>query len=606
MHPTKKNVAKMNKIQIYLIALLLSVLFSNGPLLSQSFTKITQGAFVTGTRASRGVNFIDYNGDGSLDLFVTNGKRYGQFNFLYRNDGGVFTNITNSQVTSDSLPHDGSSWADYDNDGRPDVCIVSWYDSNNVLYHNEGNGVFTRITNTPIFTDRGFSETCSWGDYDNDGFVDLLVTNSEGSNRKNFLYKNLGSGNFSRVDTGIVATDPGLRGRGVNWVDIDGDGKIDLFIPCEGGQNPVCYRNNGNGYFTKNTTTAIVSVAGEFWNASWADYDNDGDQDVFITNQANGNNLLYRNDGNFNFTQITDDILVNDPGYHATSAWGDFDNDGDLDLFVTEAYGPPSTPLKNKLYKNLLMETGTANFEKVTSGDIVNDLGFTYGCAWGDWNADGFLDLFGARTFNESQNNIAYLNNGNSNKWVEFKCTGMQSNKSAIGTKVRVKAIINGSPVWQLRVVEGQSGYCGQNLDLHFGLGNSTVIDSVQVVWPSGSINNFKGVALNQIYRIVENSGIIGIEQHGAILPDKMELKQNYPNPFNPSTKINFTLPKSDFITIKLYDSAGRFVKDIIAGQMKRGSYDFDFNAGGLASGVYFYTLYAENTSLTKKMILLK
>nr|HMT11738.1 ASPIC/UnbV domain-containing protein [Ignavibacteria bacterium] len=132
--------------------------------------------------------------------------------------------------------------------------------------------------------------------------------------------------------------------------------------------------------------------------------------------------------------------------------------------------------------------TGTASFEKITDGQIVNDLGYSYGFAWADWDADGDLDIFTARTFNENENNSAFLNNGNNNKWLEIKLTGNATNRSGIGSNVKVRAVIYGTPVWLSRTVEGQSGYCGQNLDLHFGLGNAVSVDSIRVEWQSGAV----------------------------------------------------------------------------------------------------------------------
>ena len=578
-------------------------------ILSQDFTKATVGSFVNDGGASRSVNFIDYDNDGDLDLYVSNGKRFGQVSFLYRNDGGSFTRLFGTTPFNDSLPFDGSSWADFDNDGNLDMCTVTWYDSTSVLYKNNGSGSFTFMGNSPIVTDRGFSETCSWGDYDNDGLVDLIVTNSRFSNSRNRLYKNLGSGNFERVDSGAVFQSAGLLSRGANWIDIDGDRDLDLFICNETGSVNYMYKNNGNGYFTSVTGIAPVTSGGTSWSSSWGDYDNDGDQDLFIANAENQKNFLFRNDGNFNFTQIINDPIVNENGYFACSGWGDYDNDGDLDMFVTQAYGPGSVQLKNNLYKNMLMETGTPTFEKITAGEIVNDPGYSYGFAWADWDADGDLDLFTAKTFGENENNAAYLNNGNANKWIEIKLTGNATNRSAIGSNVSIRAIINGNPVWISRTVEGQTGYCGQNLDLHFGLGNASIIDTIKVGWLSGTTEYYTGVQVNQIIGIIEGSGIIGIQNNGSELPDGFNLHQNYPNPFNPVTKIKFSIPEnmqSNNVTLKVFNVLGNEVTSLIKGLLKAGEYEVIWNAEDQPSGVYFYKLISGGYSETMKMVLLK
>ncbi len=149
-----------------------------------------------------------------------------------------------------------------------------------------------------ICTQQTYSETCSWGDYDNDGLLDLFVTNSDGTDHRNFLYKNTGGGNFIKIDTGVVSSETAYS-RGINWVDIDNDRDLDIFVCREGNQNEFLYKNNGNGYFTKVTNTPLTLNGGESWSGSWGDYDNDGDLDVFVTNAFNQRNFLFRNDGNF-------------------------------------------------------------------------------------------------------------------------------------------------------------------------------------------------------------------------------------------------------------------------------------------------------------------
>lgn len=604
-----KSIQKAHALKFILLSFSLFI-FYTANIYSQIFTKVTSGSFVNDGGASRSVNFIDYDNDGDLDLYVSNGKRFGQRSFLYQNNSGTFTRIFNTGPVNDSLPFDGSSWADFNNDGFLDFCSVTWYDSVSVLYTNNGNGNFTFLGNSPVVTNRGFSETCSWGDYDEDGLIDLIITNSRASNSRNRLYKNLGSGNFVSVDTGAVFNDAGLLSRGANWVDIDNDGDIDLFIANESGAADYMYKNNGGGYFTKVTGIPPTTSGGISWSSSWGDYDNDGDLDLFVTNSENQKNFLFRNDGNFNFTRILNDPIVSENGYYACSGWGDYDNDGDLDMFVTQAYGPSSAPLLNHLYKNLLVETGTASFEKITNDIIVNDAGFSYGFAWADWDADGDLDLFTARTFNENENNAAYLNNGNSNKWIVIKLSGASATyRSPISSKVKVKAVLNGNPVWLIRTVEGQSGYCGQNIDLHFGLGNTAVIDSIIVEWSSDLTEVYTGVQVNQIIRIVEGSGIIGINNPGNEVPEGFLLYQNYPNPFNPETSIKFTVPsalKNSNLTLKIYDINGKAVKELFNKKFESGNYEYVWNSGNYPSGIYFYQISNSDFSITKKMVLVK
>ncbi len=192
------------------------------------------------------------------------------------------------------------------------------------------------------------------------------------------------------------------------------------------------------------------------------------------------------------------------------------------------------------------METGSPSFEKITTGELVSDSGYTYGFAWGDYDNDGDLDIALANTYSENQKNALYRNDlTNGNKYINIKCVGTTSNKSAIGTKVRVKANINGNAVWQMQEIDGQSGYCGQNLILHFGFGNAGIIDSLKVEWPAGGDQYFTNVPVNQSVTITENGGIISVKETNININKNYELFQNYPNPFNPSTKISYAIQRS-------------------------------------------------------------
>ena len=282
-----------------------SQLFSSLP--SPVFTKITSGQLVTDGGASRSVNWVDYDNDGVLDLFVSNGLSTGQNNFLYHGNGSpnyTFTKITGSPITSDNEKSDGSTWADFDNDGDLDAFVVNWYGDNNMFYWNNGNGTFTQSTTGPTVNDGGYSETASWGDYDNDGFVDLYVPNSGGT-LENFLYHNNGDQTFTKITSGDIVTET-FHSRGVSWIDYDNDGDEDMFVANENGENNNLYKNmlkeTSSPDFVKITSGTIVNDGGESWSASWGDYDNDGDQDVFVTNFAGENNFLYQNNDDGTFT----------------------------------------------------------------------------------------------------------------------------------------------------------------------------------------------------------------------------------------------------------------------------------------------------------------
>jgi hypothetical protein len=475
---------------------------------AQTFTKVTTGPPVTETGAWRSVNWVDYDRDGDLDLFVTRGLAGGQDNVLFRNDGApafTFTRMSALAISQDHRPSDGSTWADYDNDGYPDAFVANWYNLNNLLYHNDANGAFTQVLTGPAVTDGGYSETAAWGDYNNDGLVDLYVANSSGS-KLNFLYRNAGNGQFVRITAGRQSTDVGTS-RGVNWVDYDDDGDLDLFVANESNENEFLYRNmlveSGVDTFQRVATGPLVTSGGSTWSASWADYDNDGDQDVFVANQSFQAGRIYVNGGGGTFTPDTSGPVATTLAYNSSGGWGDIDNDGDLDLVVTQAYsGPAST---NILYRNMLTETDTARMERVLSGPVVTDAGYQYGTAWGDYDGDGDLDLFVARTYAENQANAFYRNDGGPNHWLTLDLRGTTSNAAAIGAKVRIKAALNGSPAWQMRVVEGQSAYCGQNLQLHFGLLDAAVADSLVIEWPSGNVETFAGVAADRHLVAVEN-----------------------------------------------------------------------------------------------------
>jgi len=480
-----------------MLKVFLVIIFIPFTVFAQHFTKVTVGASVNDGGDSRSVNWVDYNNDGYLDLFVSNGPSSRANNFLYKNNGdGTFTKITDVSVVNDPGSYDGSTWADYDNDGFIDAFTVTWYGQKNRL-HRQRNGLFEKIISGNVANDNTYSETASWSDYDNDGYLDLYVANSAG-NLANILYHNNGDGTFSKIVTGAIVTDAKIS-RSVSWCDFDNDGYVDLFVANEGNNNNSLYWNNGDGTFTAETAGEIVNDGGDSFGSSVGDINNDGYFDIFVANNSNQNNFLYINNGNRTFTKVSSGIVVNDAGYSIGSAFGDIDDDGDIDLFVTNGYSGTSQT-KNFLYVN----DGSGSFTKIDTGVVATDQGWSYGTALGDYDRDGDLDIFTANWFGANQNNSLYKNEGNGNSWLTMQLLGTVSNFSAIGARVKVKATVTGKPIWQVRQVEAQSGYCGENLEIHFGLGDAAIIDSLIIEWPSGQKTIQTNVGVKQHLKITE------------------------------------------------------------------------------------------------------
>lgn len=470
-----------------------------------TFTRITAGSIVTDGGDSTGAAWGDYDGDGNLDLFVSN---FGTpFNFLYRNNGdGSFSRVTTGAIATDDPNSEGCAWGDYDNDGQLDLFVAVGLNGNDLLYRNNGDGTFTRITAGPVVASGGSSRGAAWGDYDNDGYLDLFVSNERGQN--NFLFRNQGDGSFARITTGRIVTDGG-NSTGCAWGDYDNDGWLDLFVPNHG-ENNFLYHNNRDGSFSKITSGRIVTDGGNSFGAAWGDYDNDGLLDLFVAN-ANQKNFLYHNSGDGTFTKITTGAIVNDIGYSWGAAWADYDNDGNLDLFV--ANGPPNGPGQNDfLYHN----NGDGTFTRITTGSLANDGAIGDGCAWGDFNHDGFLDLFVSNL--NGQNNFLYRNNGNSHHWLAVRCAGRVSNWAGIGAKVRVEATAAGQARRQSREISGGSGYASQNsLTAHFGLGNATHIDLVRIEWPSGIVQELKNISPDRYLTVQEPARLESVERQANL-----------------------------------------------------------------------------------------
>jgi hypothetical protein len=469
---------------------LLSVMLFTG-IYAQNFTRFTYGQIVTEMISSWGSSWGDFDNDGDLDVFIVNDGS----NFLYQNNGdAIFKKII--LYNTDWIKSRCSSWGDYNNDGYLDLLVVSSEDTNNFLYRNNGDGNFTRILEGSVVNDGGWSASCSWGDYNNDGFLDIFIGNTAKYEPNDFLYLNNGDETFTKIKSIPIVND-NLFSRCADWIDFDNDKDLDLYVVTNGFN--LLYRNDLEGLFHKITKNEIVSDFAESNSASWGDYDNDGDLDLFVANAFGQNNNFYQNNGDGSFTKITQGSLVTDGGNSTGSTWGDFNNDGFLDLFVTNNDGE-----NNYFYLN----DRDGSFTKITQGDFVNDAGCSMGCSSVDFDLDGDLDLF--ITNRNFEKNFFYLNNSNMKNWIEIQCTGQISNTTAIGAKVKVKANINGKDIWQMREISGNTGHDSQNsLYAHFGLDDAIIVKIIRIEWPSGITQELSNIKVNQFIKIVEPSKIL-------------------------------------------------------------------------------------------------
>ena len=355
-----------------------------------SFADVGTAAGVAHSGPAYGNAWGDYDGDGYDDLYVANGNTA---NKLYRNNGdGTFTDVTTAAGVGDTGNSISSVWGDYDDDGDLDLNVGN-YGQANKLYRNNGDGTFTDVTSAAGVGDTGISWALSWGDYDKDGRLDLYVANGGQANK---LYRNNRDGTFTDVASAAGVGDTG-NSYGSSWVDFDNDGNLDYHVANRGQANKL-YRNNGDGTFTNVASAAGVADTGSTFSSVWGDYDDDGDPDLFLANYAQANKL-YRNNGDGSFTDVTTAAGVggSTSGKTWTASWVDFDSDGHLDLSVPNDYA------SNKLYHN----NGDGTFTDVTSAAGVGDTGRAIGSAWGDYDADGAPDLYVA---NYEQANKLYRN----------------------------------------------------------------------------------------------------------------------------------------------------------------------------------------------------
>ena len=437
-----------------------------------------------------GVAWIDVSNDHYPELIFTN---FGlQKNHFYSNHQGKLSfeknNISNGNYS-------GISAADVDNDGFIEVLATTQQNQHNVMLQYSGKEWNLYKEDSEFSSDYGDSYSSSLFDLENDGDLDLYIAN--GSFQPGFLYVNE-KGKFTRTNTDLLG--PLTTATfGVSAADIDKNGFQDLFVANKAGNNYV-YLNKGNGSLVSLESDIIVEDGGNSNGGSWGDFDNDGDLDLYVANGAFSGkgeaDFLYRNGGNGKFSKVMDSEVTNEQHRSMSGTWGDYDNDGDLDLIVTR-------------YKNtsqFFQNDGSGEFCRIDIPAFENEMTFATGIALADYDFDGDLDIALANW--ENLNNVLFENNSKAKEWIRFKLIGTESNKSGIGAKVSIRT----SEGNQFRELVSSHGFRSQNdftAQLHFGLNNIESVEKVEIIWPSGQKTNLTNLKSKFLYVVEERTGIV-------------------------------------------------------------------------------------------------
>jgi enediyne biosynthesis protein E4 len=499
-----------------------------------------------------GCAFVDYDNDGWMDIFLLSGTRLsgnpaGATNRLYKNNrDGTFTDVTEKAGMESIGWASGVCIGDYNNDGFEDIFFTSY--GQNHLYRNNGDGTFTDVTKAVgLWNEQPrWGAGCSFLDYNRDGHLDLFVSNyvrfsfdnapvpGEGGNcnfkgipvecgprglptGRHLLYRNNGDGTFTDVsqEAGIARATESY-GMTVIAADLDEDGWTDIFVACDSTPS-LLFMNNHDGTFREEGVPRGVALSDDGMEQAGmgvgvGDYDLDGHLDLFKTHFTGDANGLYHNDGKGNFDDVTRPTrLAVDTRY---TCWGagivDLDNDGYPDLFMVTGSVYPEVErtlpqYANKTPRAVFRNLGNRTFEELDAqaGPGVTDAHCSRGCAFGDFDNDGDMDIL-IVNLNEPpsllRNDIKHKLN-----WIKIKLEGVKSNRSAIGARVLAHY---GGKMQAQAVLSQSSFYSCNDSRLHFGLGESSWVD-LDVYWPNGAHEQYKRLAANQFITLREGSGAV-------------------------------------------------------------------------------------------------
>jgi hypothetical protein len=484
------------------------------------FRDVSHRVGITRLNQSGGAIMDDFDNDGLLDLVVTSWAPNEAMAY-YRNKGdGTFEDRTKAAGLEKQMGGLYCVQTDYNNDGHLDIFIPrgSWLPAHLAqrpsLLRNNGDGTFTDVTREAGLLKPTNSTSCTWADYDNDGFLDLFVCCHE---KPSLLYRNKGDGTFEEVAARVGLADLTMV-LGAAWIDYDNDGYPDLFVNIRNGRARL-FHNNGNGTFTE--ATREMGIDGPMNGFScWAfDYDNDGWLDIFATSYCHtlgdivkgmigqphnqDTAKLYRNLKGKRFQDVTKEVGLDRVYTPMGSNFGDFDNDGYLDFYL--GTGDPNLAMlvPNRMFKNV----AGRRFSEITASARTGHLQKGHGVACGDWDRNGTVDVFielGGAVAGDRYHNALFQNPGQGNNWLNVKLIGKKTNRPAIGARIKV-VTAGEKPLTVHRHVSSGSSFGANPLEQHFGLGKATRVALLEVYWPTSRTTQvFRDLDINQGVVITE------------------------------------------------------------------------------------------------------
>lgn len=553
---------------------------------------------------NHGVSVVDYNNDGWDDIFFANLSQHttGDTSYcilLKNNHDGTFTDVTTAAGLKYYGSHKSGVWGDINNDGYPDLFLAEAYGNGRChFFLNLKEGTFEDLPAGCGINFSATAATAAFGDYDNDGMLDLFLATEYPE--YDLLYRNTSQGDtisfenvsFAAGVAGFTSATP----MQVTFIDYDHDGDQDIYAVHDGFMPSSLFNNNGDGTFSDaSIPTGLHDYGvGNSMGVYWKDFDRDGWEEVYVTRIGKGG--LYKRQPDGTYMNIADSLGAEHNGMTWGIVWEDFDNDMDDDIFLVNTYGYDGT--KSIYYENI----NGKYFDKAPEYGMDFPFAF-YGLAYGDFNNDGYLDLVASAT--DGNDKLLMNTKQKSGNWLKISLRGTSINRMGVGAKVR---IVTGNTS-QVRTVTAGHSYASQSASyVHFGTGSLTMVDTLEVQWGKGNVQKFSNVSVNMHYQLTEgNSLVTGISPEKNILfPDRPSLGQNYPNPFNPVATIEYDIVQTGMTQLTIYDMLGRVVQTRINDVQVPGHYSIRIDASRLSSGTYFYRLQSGIFAETKKMAVIK